>query len=87
MRRTFGVSGFAAMAALAAAAAMPAVGGNAVAIPNVWGRDPEPRGYRKGRRFGYGFDFLPKNSNGDNPAGTKLAKKAAKGKLSICALR
>jgi hypothetical protein len=76
-----------AMAALAGLGSMPAVGRNVEVIPSMWGRTPEPRGYRKGRRFGYGFDFLPKNSNGDNPAGTKLAKKAAKGKLSICALR
>lgn len=76
-----------AAAALMGLASMPAVGGSVEVLPRGFGYAPpdlESRrnGYRKGRRWGYGMPSWMRGRN-DNPAGTKLAKKAAKGTLTI----
>lgn len=69
---------------------MPAVPGAAEVVHRSFGEPPVPRqrGYRQGRRWGYGFHgFRDVMQKGGNPAGTKLAKKMAKGTLTICGIR
>jgi len=73
-----------------AAAAMAIMGLGAASAGNVTFGRPEPRldprrsAFRKGRRFNYGLGPV---ARGGNHAGTKLAKKAAKGQLGIARLR
>jgi hypothetical protein len=71
------------------ALSMPGLAGGAEVVGRGFGFTPpklEPRqsAYRKGRRWNYGMGLMP---NGNNPPGTKLAKKMAKGTLTICGIR
>lgn len=74
--------------ALLAGLAMPAVGGGVEVLPRGFGGlvptlDPRRSAFRQGRRFRNGSRVKV----GGNPAGTKLARKAAKGTLTIVGIR
>lgn len=70
-----------------ASVSLPTFGGSSGAMP---GRSS---GFRQGRRHNYGRPIYGRSMswnglrNGDNPAGTKLAKKIEKGQLGLARLR
>jgi hypothetical protein len=79
--------------------AAPTVGGDVAVVHRGFGLarpEPQTRGYRQGRRFNYGRPTVSLYAasrskhaiaNGDKPAGTKLARKAAKGTLTIAGIQ
>jgi hypothetical protein len=69
--------------ALLAGLSASAFGGGAVALSGST-RENFASPFREGRRFRYGREPVRK---GGNPAGTKLARKAAQGKLTIVGIR
>jgi hypothetical protein len=77
-------------AALLAALAAPAMAGGAEVVHRGFGfaaptLEPRRSGYRRGRRFDHRGRAIDRNGN--RPAGSKLAKKAARGKLTIVGIR